>query len=97
MYVCMYVCMYVRRMYVCKIDLQRILVSGTVGAKVLSNFQCLGALLIWIMVTQGPVVLAAGLGKVGCISVVVFVLFSSALTSQFFSLHMGGQLDMSTM
>ena len=35
-------------------------------AIVLGNFQCQGVLLLWHMVGQGPAVLAAGSGRVGC-------------------------------
>ena len=33
---------------------------------VLGSFQCRGVLLLWHMVGQGPAVLAAGAGRVGC-------------------------------
>ena len=35
------------------------------------SFQCRGVLLLWHMVGQGPAVLAAGAGRVGCFFVVV--------------------------
>ena len=35
-------------------------------AMVLDSFQCGGVLLLWHMVGQGPAVLAAGAGLVGC-------------------------------
>ena len=41
--------------------------SGWLGrAMVLGSFQCRGVLLLWHMVGQGPAVLAAGAGRVGC-------------------------------
>ena len=36
-------------------------------AMVLGSFQCRGILLLWHMVGQGPALLAAGAGRVGCI------------------------------
>ena len=42
-------------------------------AMVLGSFQCRGVLLLWHMVGQGPAVLSAGVGQVGC-------LFSSRLS-----------------
>ena len=42
---------------------------------VLGSFQCRGVLLLWHMVGQGPAVLAAGAGRVGC-----FLFFSSRLS-----------------
>ena len=44
-------------------------------AMVLGSFQCRGVLLLWHMVGQGPAVLAAGMGRVGC-----FYIFSSRLS-----------------
>ena len=42
--------------------------GGWLGrAMVLGSLQCRGVLLLWRMVGQGPVVLAAGAGRVGCI------------------------------
>ena len=38
-----------------------------VRVMVLGSFQCRGVLLLWHMVRQGPAVLAAGAGRVGCI------------------------------
>ena len=35
-------------------------------AMVLGSFQCRGVLLLWHMVGQGPAVLAAGAGRLGC-------------------------------
>ena len=48
-------------------------------AMVLGSFQCRGVLLLWHMVGQGPAVLAAGAGRVGCFS--YFVYISSILSS----------------
>ena len=42
------------------------------------NFQCWGVLLLWIIVGQGPVVLAVGAGG-GCLD-----FFLSSITSLFF-------------
>ena len=42
------------------------------------NFQCRGVLLIWIIVGQGPAVLAVGAGGV------VWTFFLSSITSLFF-------------
>ena len=50
--------------------------SGWLGrAMVLGSFQCRGVLLLWHMVGQGPAVLAAGAGQVGC-----FLIFLSSLS-----------------
>ena len=50
---------------------------GCLGrATVLGSFQCLGVLLLWHMVGQGPAVLAAGAGRVGC----YLFIFSSRLS-----------------
>ena len=41
--------------------------GGWLGrAMVLGSFQCGGVLLLWHIVGQGPAVLAAGAGRVGC-------------------------------
>ena len=40
--------------------------SGWLGRAVLGSFQCRDVLLLWHMVGQGPAVLAAGAGWVGC-------------------------------
>ena len=42
------------------------------------NFQCRGVLLLWIIVGQGPIVLAVGAGA-GCLDI-----FLSSITSLFF-------------
>ena len=47
---------------------------------VLGSFQCGGVLLLLHMVEQGPAVLAAGAGWMGCFYVVFFVFFSSCLS-----------------
>ena len=45
----------------------RINIGGWLGrAMVLGSFQCRGVLPLWHMVGQGPAVLAAGAGRVGC-------------------------------
>ena len=43
------------------------------------NFQCQGALLIWIIVGQGPIALAVGTGGGGCLD--IFLLSISFLFS----------------
>ena len=54
--------------------------TGWLGrAMVLGSFQCQGVLLLWHMVGQGPAVLAAGAGRVGCF--LGFVFLSSILSS----------------
>ena len=49
---------------------------GLGRAMMLGSFQCRGVLLLWHMVEQGPAVLAAGAGWVGCF----FLFFSSRLS-----------------
>ena len=50
------------------------LVGGCLGqAMVLGSFQCRGVLLLWHMVGQGPAVLAAGAGRVGCFFFLIFL------------------------
>ena len=44
-------------------------------AMVLDSFQCQGILLLWHMVGQGPAVLAAGAGWVGCFFFFLFCFF----------------------
>ena len=41
---------------------------------VLGSFQCWGVLLLWLIVGQGPAVLAAGAGRVGCFFCLFFLL-----------------------
>ena len=54
--------------------------SGRLGrAMVLGSFQCRGILLLWHMVGQGPAVLAAGVGRVGCF----FIFFISSVLFSF--------------
>ena len=53
---------------------------------VLGSFQCRGVLLLWHMEGQGPAVLAAGAGLVGCFSSILFS-FSNAPS-------LGRRLDM---
>ena len=43
------------------------------------NFQCLGVLLIWILVGQGPIVLAVGAG-----GGLFWTFFLSSISSRFF-------------
>ena len=47
------------------------------------NFQCQGVLLIWIIVGQGPIVLAVGAGG-GCLDIfsLVYPLFSFSLSGR---------------
>ena len=52
------------------------------------NFQCLGVLLIWIIVVQGPAVLAVGAGG-GLFG----YFFLSSITSLFFLPLAGGRPD----
>ena len=49
----------------------------------LVNFQCLGVLLIWIIVGQRPIVLAVGAGG-GCLDIfsLVYLLFSFSLSGR---------------
>ena len=55
---------------------RKCLIDGWSGrAMVLGSFQCRGILLLWHMVGQGPAVLAARAGRVGC-----FLFFSSRLS-----------------
>ena len=42
---------------------------------VLGSFQCRGDLLLWHTVGQGPAVLAAGVGRVGCFFFLLLLLF----------------------
>ena len=51
------------------------------GAMVLGSFKCRGVLLHLHIVGQGPAVLAAGAGWVGCFFIVFFFFFSSILSS----------------
>ena len=46
----------------------------------LGSFQCRGVLLLCHMVGQGPAVLAAGAGHVGCFFFFFFFFFSSHLS-----------------
>ena len=60
--------------------------SGWLGrAVVLGSFQCQGVLLLWHMVGQGPAVLAAGAGQVGCFFFVFFYFFLFLFFFFFFS------------
>ena len=50
--------------------------SGWLGrAMVLGSFKCRGVQLLWPMEGQGPAVLSAGAGSVGCFFVCLFVFF----------------------
>ena len=57
-------------------------------AMVLGSFLCRGVLLLWHMVGQGPAVLAAGEGLVGC-----FMFFISSILSFSNALSLGRWLD----
>ena len=55
--------------YILKTDvwMSYFVMSGWLGrAMVLGSFQCQGVLLLWHMIGQGPAVLAADAGRVGC-------------------------------
>ena len=67
-------------------------IGGCLGrAMVLGSFQCLGVLLLWHMVGQGPALLAAGAGRVGCI---VCIFFISSILSSFSNFSsVGRRLD----
>ena len=56
---------------------------------VLGRFQCRGILLLWHMVEQGPAVLAAGAGQVGCY---IYFFFSTRLMSSFSNASSVGRL-----
>ena len=56
---------------------------------VLGSFQCRGALLLWHMVGQGPAVLAAGAGWVGCF---IYIFFISSILSSFSNASSVGRL-----
>ena len=65
---------------------------------VLGSFQCQGVLLLWNTVGQGPAVLAAGAGRVGCFWLFFFCLFvffviSSILSSFSNASSVGRRLD----
>ena len=61
-------------------------------AIVMGSFQCLGVLLLWHTVVQGPAVLAAVMGWVGCSFYFVFI--SSILLSSFSNASsLGKRLD----
>ena len=66
--------------------------SGWLGrAIVLGSFQCRGVLLLWHKVGQGPAVLAAGAGRVGCFFFFFFI--SSILSSFSNASSLGRRLD----
>ena len=62
---------------------------------VLGSFQCQGVLLLWNTVGQGPAVVAAGAGRVGCFFVVVvfFLAISPILSSFSNASSVGRRLD----
>ena len=60
---------------------------------VLGSFQCRGILLLWHMVEQGPAVLAAGAGRVGCLCFFFFFSISSILSSFSNASSVGRRLD----
>ena len=65
--------------------------SGCLGrAILLGNFQCQGVLLPWHIVGQGPAVLAASAGRVGCL---YFFFISSNLSSFSNASSLGRRLD----
>ena len=53
--------------------------GGRVVQRCWVNFQCRGVLLIWIMVGQGPIVLAVGAGG-GCLDIFSLVYLFSCLS-----------------
>ena len=59
-------------------------VGGRVVRGCWVNFQCRGVLLVWIIVGQGPIALAVGVGR-GCLDI-----FLSSITS-LFSLPLSGR------
>ena len=67
--------------------------GGWLGwAMVLGNFQCRGVLLLWHMKVQGPAVLAASAGRVGCLF--IFYFFVSSILSSFSNASsLWGRLD----
>ena len=63
--------------------------SGWLGrAMVLGSFQFRGVLLLSHMVGQGPAVLAAGAGRVGCFFFVFFLFFFFFVVVVVFSSHL---------
>ena len=62
------------------IVLDQAIYGGWLGrVMVLGSFQCRDVVLLWHMVGQGPAVLAAGAGRVGC----YFIVFISFILSSF--------------
>ena len=57
--------------------------DGRVERRCSVNFQCRGVQLLWMIVGQGPIVLAVGAGG-GCLDI-----FLSSIFSLFFSLSLG--------
>ena len=72
-----------------------ILRIGWLGfAMMLGSFQCRVVLLLWHMVGQGPVVLAAGAGRVSYFFFFFFFFFISSILSSFSNgLSLGRRLD----
>ena len=60
---------------------------------VLGSFQCRGVLLLSHMVGQGPAVLAAGAGRVGCFFFFLIFFISSFLSSMSNASSLGRRLD----
>ena len=59
----------------------------------LGSFQCRGVLLLWHMIGQGPAVLAAGAGRVGCFFFLFYFFISSILSSFSNASSLGRRLD----
>ena len=60
----------------------------------MGSFQCLGVLLLWHMVGQGPAVLAAGAGRVDWFFLCVCFFFNSSILSSFSNASsLGRQLE----
>ena len=51
--------------------------GGRVGRRCWVNFQCRGVLLVWMIVGQGPIVLAVGVGG-GCLDIFSLIYLFSA-------------------
>ena len=50
----------------CGVEFLSTIIYDLLQFMVLGSFQCRGVLLLWHIVGQGPAVLAAGAGQVGC-------------------------------
>ena len=56
--------------------------GGRVERRCWVNFQCRGVLLVWMIVGQGPIALAVGAGRGGCLDIFSLIyLFSFLSTS----------------